>query len=43
MANQRDINRWTKGKDHWNKWAEGQLKAKEKLEKEGKRFHFCQR
>lgn len=36
MANQRDINRWKKGKDHWNKWAEGRLKAKEKLEKEGK-------
>jgi len=36
MANQRDINRWKKGKDHWNKWAEGRLKAKEKLEREGK-------
>ena len=36
MANQRDINRWKKGKDHWNKWAEGRLKAKEKLERQGK-------
>jgi len=34
MANQRDINRWQKGKDHWNKWAKARLKAKEKLEKE---------
>ena len=36
MADQRDIDRWKKGKDHWNKWAEGRLKAKEKLKKEGK-------
>lgn len=36
MANQRDINRWKRGKDHWNKWAEDRLKAKEKLEKNGK-------
>ena len=36
MANQRNIDRWKKGKDHWNKWARGRLKAKEKLEKEGK-------
>jgi len=35
MANQRDINRWKKGKDHWNKWAEGRLKAKERIEKSG--------
>ncbi|MDP2618672.1 MAG: pentapeptide repeat-containing protein [Hyphomicrobiales bacterium] len=36
MANQSDINRWKKGKDHWNKWAEGCLAAKVKLEKDGK-------
>lgn len=36
MANQRDIDRWKKGKDHWNKWARGRLAAKKKLEEEGK-------
>ncbi|GBE44626.1 hypothetical protein BMS3Bbin10_02727 [bacterium BMS3Bbin10] len=36
MANQRDIDRWKKDKDRWNEWAEDRLKAKEKLEKEGK-------
>lgn len=35
MASQHDVQRWEKGEDHWNKWAEGRLKAKEKLEKEG--------
>jgi len=34
MAKQRDINRWRKGKQHWNKWADGRLKAKEKLERD---------
>ena len=36
MANQRGIDRWKKGRAHWNKWADGRLKAKAKLEKEGK-------
>lgn len=36
MANQRDIDRWKKGKDHWNEWAEGHLRARKALEDEGK-------
>ncbi len=31
MANQGDINRWKKGKDHWNEWATEMLEASKKL------------
>lgn len=39
MANRRDINRWKRNQSesgYWNEWAEGRMKAKEKLEKERK-------